>query len=83
MALLKIRKFPDPALKQPASPVCNIDGKLATLIDSMVQTMYAAPGVGLAAPRMATSGSGSHTIDPNFDLVANDVISFVPFPSPP
>jgi len=37
----------------------------------------------LAAPRMATSGSGSHTIDPNFDLVANDVISFVPFPSPP
>jgi len=52
VALLKIRKFPDPALKQPASPVCNIDGKLTNLIDSMVQTMYAAPGVGLAAPQV-------------------------------
>ena len=55
MALLKIRKFPDPALKQAANPVGNIDGKLATLIDSMVQTMYAAPGVGLAAPQVGES----------------------------
>ena len=37
----------------------------------------------LAAPREATSGTGSHTIDPSFDLVANHVLSFVPFPSAP
>ena len=52
MALLKIRKFPDPALKQPAAPVANIDGGLNSFLDSMVQTMYAAPGVGLAAPQV-------------------------------
>jgi len=55
MALLKIRKFPDPVLKQAAAPVSNIDGKLAGLIESMVQTMYAAPGVGLAAPQVGES----------------------------
>jgi peptide deformylase len=49
MALLKIRKFPDPVLKERAQAVDNLDGKLAALIESMVQTMYAAPGVGLAA----------------------------------
>jgi peptide deformylase len=52
MALLKIRKFPDPGLKQPARPVENINGTVNGLIDSMVQTMYAAPGVGLAAPQV-------------------------------
>ena len=55
MALLKIRKFPDPALKDPAQPVANIDGSLSSFIDSMVQTMYAAPGVGLAAPQVGDS----------------------------
>ena len=55
MALLKIRKFPDPVLKEPARAVENIDGKLAGFIDSMVQTMYAAPGVGLAAPQVGES----------------------------
>ena len=55
MALLKIRKFPDPVLKEPAKPVRNIDGKLASLIDSMAQTMYAAPGIGLAAPQVGES----------------------------
>jgi peptide deformylase len=55
MALLKIRKYPDLALKQPAKPVENIDGSLSSFLDSMVQTMYAAPGVGLAAPQVADS----------------------------
>jgi peptide deformylase len=55
MALLKIRKFPDPALKQPARPVAEIDGRLNSFVDSMVQTMYAAPGVGLAAPQVGDS----------------------------
>jgi hypothetical protein len=34
----------------------------------------------LAAPRVATTGPGSHTISPTFDLLANNVVSFVPFP---
>jgi peptide deformylase len=55
MALLKIRKYPDAALKQPAKPVENIDGALGAFLDSMVQTMYAAPGVGLAAPQVGDS----------------------------
>ncbi|MGA2409897.1 MAG: peptide deformylase [Candidatus Binataceae bacterium] len=55
MALLRIRKFPDPVLKQAAEPVANIDGSLNTFIDSMVQTMYAAPGVGLAATQVGDS----------------------------
>ena len=61
MALL--RKFPDPALKDPAKPVANIDGGLANFIESMVQTMYAAPGVGLAGPqarRFAPGGGARH-----------------------
>ena len=52
MALLRIRKFPDDALKTPAAPVENIDGQLDALLESMAQTMYAAPGVGLAAPQV-------------------------------
>ncbi|HTY57139.1 MAG TPA: peptide deformylase [Candidatus Binataceae bacterium] len=55
MALLRIRKFPDPVLKEDAKPVANIDGKLNTFVESMVQTMYAAPGVGLAAPQVGES----------------------------
>jgi peptide deformylase len=52
MALLRIRKFPDPLLKNTAQPVENIDGRLNHFVDSMVQTMYAAPGVGLAATQV-------------------------------
>jgi peptide deformylase len=55
MAILKIRKFPDPVLKEAAQPVENINGAVNTLIDSMAQTMYAAPGVGLAAPQIGES----------------------------
>lgn len=55
MALLRIRKFPDPVLKEAAKPVESINGQLTGFIDSMVQTMYAAPGVGLAAPQVGDS----------------------------
>jgi peptide deformylase len=55
MALLRIRKFPDDVLKKPAREVENINGALNALIDSMAQTMYAAPGVGLAAPQVGES----------------------------
>jgi peptide deformylase len=55
MALLRIRKYPDPALKQAAKPVDTIDGEVSAFLDSMAQTMYAAPGVGLAATQVADS----------------------------
>lgn len=49
MELLEIVTFPDKFLKQPTKPVENIDGELQNLIEKMAHTMYAAPGVGLAA----------------------------------
>ena len=49
MAVLPIRKYGDPVLRDPATPVTEINGELQKLIDDMVDTMYAAPGVGLAA----------------------------------
>jgi peptide deformylase len=52
MALRKILQFPNPALKDPAVPVANIDGEVAALVDDMAETMYAAPGVGLAATQV-------------------------------
>ncbi len=46
---LQVLTFPDKFLKQPTRPIENIDGELQDLIDKMAYTMYAAPGVGLAA----------------------------------
>jgi peptide deformylase len=52
MATHAIRIFGDPVLKASAAPVTDIDGALATLVDAMYDTMYEAPGVGLAAPQV-------------------------------
>jgi len=52
MPLRPILKFPAPVLKQKAVSVPNIDGAVDQLISDMVDTMYAAPGVGLAAPQV-------------------------------
>ena len=52
MALLEILEFPDPRLRTRAKPVENVDGKLVQLIDDMLETMYAAPGIGLAASQV-------------------------------
>lgn len=49
MALLSIEKYPSPVLKAKAEPVQEIDDRLQKLIDDMAETMYAAPGIGLAA----------------------------------
>jgi peptide deformylase len=48
-------KYGDPVLHKPSEPVKSIDGTLATLVDDMVETMYAAPGIGLAAPQIAVA----------------------------
>jgi peptide deformylase len=49
MALRSILKYPDPRLKQTAEPVKEVNDEIRRLIDDMAETMYAAPGVGLAA----------------------------------
>ena len=46
---MKIRTYPDPVLKAKAAPVKNIDEKTQILIGRMIDIMYAAPGIGLAA----------------------------------
>jgi len=46
---MKIYTYPEPVLKTPAEPVKEIDGNLQHLIDQMIEIMYAAPGIGLAA----------------------------------
>jgi len=51
----RILTYPDPILKQQAADVPDIDGALVSTIDDMVETMYAAPGVGLAAPQIGLS----------------------------
>lgn len=49
MALLDIVEYPDPFLKTVAKPVETVDDELKKLVSDMAETMYAAPGVGLAA----------------------------------
>ena len=49
MAKLKILHFPDTRLRKPAVAVDTIDNELRTLVDDMFETMYEAPGIGLAA----------------------------------
>jgi peptide deformylase len=52
MPLLPILHHPDPRLRQKAKPVTHFDAELQKLIDDMFETMYAAPGVGLAATQV-------------------------------
>ena len=52
MAKLTILEFPDPRLRTKATPVSAVDDALRALIDDMFETMYAAPGIGLAATQV-------------------------------
>ncbi len=52
MALLDILRYPDPLLKQLSKPVKGFTDDTIRLMDDMAETMYAAPGVGLAAPQV-------------------------------
>ena len=70
MATFPIRTFGDPVLKQRCSEITEIDGSLARLADDMIETMYAAPGVGLAANQVGIqrrifvydAGDGPHVV---------------------
>lgn len=55
MSILVIREYPDPVLKKVAAPILDIDEEIKTLAKNMAETMYAAPGVGLAAPQVGIS----------------------------
>lgn len=55
MAILEIKKYPERVLSKKADDIESIDANLQHLIDDMVETMYAAPGIGLAAPQIGVS----------------------------
>lgn len=55
LVIRRIYTYPAPVLKEVAHDVTDIDGTVAKTIDDMVETMYAAPGVGLAAPQIGIS----------------------------
>jgi peptide deformylase len=52
MAKLDILHYPDPRLHRVAKPVQAVDDRIRTLVDDMAETMYAAPGIGLAATQV-------------------------------
>ncbi|NND90597.1 MAG: peptide deformylase [Granulosicoccus sp.] len=52
MSLLDILYYPDAQLRRNAAVVENVDGTVASLVDQMLETMYAAPGIGLAATQV-------------------------------
>lgn len=52
MALLPILCYPDPRLHKVAKPVASVDKRIRQIVDDMAQTMYEAPGVGLAATQV-------------------------------
>ena len=70
MAVFPIRTFGDPVLTMPAAAVAVVDDSIRRLIEDMIETMYAAPGVGLAAPQIGVSkavmvfdaGDGPHAV---------------------
>jgi peptide deformylase len=55
MALLPIITAPDPRLKVKSKPVAKVDAEIRRLMDDMLETMYAAPGIGLAAAQVGVA----------------------------
>jgi len=52
MSILEILEYPDPRLRKIAKPVVKVDSKIQTLLEDMFETMYDAPGIGLAATQV-------------------------------
>lgn len=55
MAIRPILEYPDPLLRKVAVPVDQVDDSVRSLVEDMAETMYAAPGVGLAAPQIGVA----------------------------
>jgi len=90
MTILPIIKAPDPILKKRCMPVNSVNDEIRKLMDDMLETMYAAPGVGLAAPQVAihkrvivvdASGRDSERsplqmVNPDIVKVSDDIATF-------
>ncbi len=70
MARLPILLYPSPIIRKKSVPVTSIDGELQRFIDDMVETMYAAPGMGLAAPQVGAL-KRVIVLDPSDDRTVN------------
>ncbi len=55
MAVLPIITLPDPRLRKVSEPIQRVDAEILTILDDMLETMYAAPGIGLAAIQVAVA----------------------------
>lgn len=55
MAILDILRYPDPRLRHRAAPVARVDDQIRRLVDDMLETMYDAPGIGLAATQVSVA----------------------------
>lgn len=85
MSLLPIITAPDQRLQSSALPVTSVDAEIRRLMDDMLETMYGAPGIGLAAPQVGIS-KRVLVIDVNMNengepgdplLVANPTLSWI------
>jgi peptide deformylase len=72
----EIVKYPDPVLQRPAEPVQDFDKQLRTLVNDMFESMYAAKGIGLAAPQIGISKQIT-VIDLSFQKTPEDKIVLI------
>ena len=80
MAILKVLHYPDPRLRHKAQPVTAVDDGIRRLLDDMLETMYAAPGIGLAAiqvdvPKRVLVVDISETKDQPLCLVNPEIVN--------
>lgn len=71
-----ILRYGDEVLRQPANDVAEVTAEVRSLIDDMIETMYAAPGVGLAAPQVGVP-LRVFVADPSFGRNADDLVVLV------
>jgi len=76
MALRRILKFPASELKQNAAAVADIDGRINEVLGDMADTMYAAPGVGMAAPQIGVSAR-LITLDVNHESPGTHLLKLI------
>ncbi|PCJ27728.1 MAG: peptide deformylase [SAR86 cluster bacterium] len=88
MSILQILEFPDPRLRKTASPVTVFDAKLEVLIEDMLETMYEADGIGLAATQVnvhkrllvidvsENKDSPQTFINPSFEIIEDELVEY-------
>src|SRR6202789_3122942 len=74
--LREIVKYPDPVLERPSEPVTEFDEELRKLVDDMFESMYAAKGIGLAAPQIGIPKRLT-VIDLSFQKTPEDKIALI------